>query len=380
MNISKDAPPLEASENQKICIPLPNIETQKVCLNLPKIDIETEKVCFDLPKIPSKGCDCPPPEMRCREDQKVTTRAIFPKSSIDFSIGGPLSIDEIEIGDISIPNVDLKDFAGNFTYDSCKAKNVEIEITLVVNTSFNGDIDLGCLGTYGVSGGVNFDSYIEKHSLGDVVFDAGGFSMKSPSTSIGPFSMTTDPIRETTIGEVTADNIQMKCTSVPIDNPLGINLGLCLPIPNPMGPNNIATDQTSIDEMDSTKIYSPQASMKNITAANITMPSVTTQGFVVQSSQTFPVISTSKRVDGSTPGVHRYGDGDKAEITVNIDLFITNVKMNIYDGLEFTNIKGAVTTASAIGEKLNLNLVLKGIKIKGLNLCGMKIPEIEVAV
>ena len=114
--------------------------------------------------------------------------------------------------------------------------------------------------------------------------------MRSPSTTIGPFSMATDPIRETTIDEVTAENIQMKCTSIPIDNPLGISIGLCLPIPNPMGPNNIATDQTSIDEMDSTGISSPQASMKNITAANISMPSVTTQGFVAQSSQALPEI------------------------------------------------------------------------------------------
>jgi hypothetical protein len=48
--------------------------------------------------------------------------------------------------------------------------------------------------------------------------------------------------------------------------------------------------------------------------------------------------------------------------------------------LEFTNVNGSVTTDSAIANKLDLNLVLKGIKIKGLNLCGMKIPEIEVVM
>ena len=44
------------------------------------------------------------------------------------------------------------------------------------------------------------------------------------------------------------------------------------------------------------------------------------------------------------------------------------------------NLSGKVTTDSAIADKLDLNLVLKGIKIKGLNLCGMKIPEIEVVM
>jgi hypothetical protein len=380
-NVSKKTTPVAVSNNQKICFPIPNIETQKVCLNLPKIEVETEKVCFDLPKIPSKGCDCPPPVMRCGErQQKVTTRAVIPKSEIRFSIGGPLSIDEIEIGEVTIPNLTLRDFSGTFTYDSCKAKKVELEVTLSINTSFSGDIDLGCLGSYGVSGGVNFDSYVEKHYLGDIVFDAGNFSMKSPSTSIGPFSMSPQPIRETIINQVTADNIKMKCTSIPLDNPLSLNLGICLPIPNPMGPNNLATDETTMGQMDSAGIRSTQATMKNITALNILMPSVTTQGFVAQSSTALATVSTSQQVDGETAGVHRYGDAEKAEITVNLDLNITNVKMNVAGGLEFKNVKGSVTTASAIADKLDLNLVLKGIKIKGLNICGMKIPEIEVAM
>ena len=379
-NVSKKATPVAESKDQKICFPIPNIETKKVCLNLPKIEVETEKVCFDLPKIPSKGCDCPPPVMRCPRKGKVTTRAVIPKSEIASSIGGPLTVDSIEIGEVTIPSLALRDFNGAFTYDSCKAKNVELEVTLSINTSFTGDIDLGCLGTYGVNGGVNFDSYVESHYLGDIIFDAGKFSFASPSTSIGPFSMTPQPIRETKINQVTAKDIKMKCTSIPLDNPLDLSLGICLPIPNPMGPNDLAADETTMAEMDSTGISSPQATMKNITAANISMPSVTTQAFVAQSSTALPTVSTSRRVDGSTPGVHRYGDADKAEITVNLDLNITNVKMNVKGGLEFKNVKGTVTTGSAIGEKLDLNLVLKGIKIKGLNICGMKIPEIEVAM
>ena len=371
------------SKARKICIPLPNIETQKVCLNVPKIEVETEKVCFDLPKIPSKGCDCPPPEMRCRSrEEKVTARAVLPKSEIASSIGGPLSIAEIEIGEISIPSLRLKNFSGNFKYDSCKAKNVELEITLSISTTFSGNIDLPwpicwedfC---YGVSGGVDFDSYVEKHSLGDVNFGAGQFSMLSSLTTIGPFSMAPDPIRGIKIDQVTADNIQMKCTSIPIDTPLGFNIGLCLPIPNPMGPNDVATDQTSIDEMDSTGISSPQASMKNISALNVTIPSVTTQAFEAQST-TALTISTSKKMYGS--GVTLHGDADRAHITGVLTLHVSKMIMRVKGGLEFTNLKGSVKTDSAIADKLDLSLVLKGIKIKGLNLCGMKIPEIEVVM
>jgi hypothetical protein len=372
-----------ASKDEKICIPLPKIETQKVCLNLPKIEVETQKVCFDLPKIPTKGCDCPPPQMRCRpREEKVTTRAVIPNSSIASSIGGPLSVAEIEIGEISIPSIRLKNFSGTFKYDSCKAKNVELEITLSISTTFSGNIDLPwplCWSDfcYGVSGGVDFASYIEKHSLGDVLFSAGSFSMLSSLTTIGPFSMAPDPIRGTKIDQVTADNIQMKCTSIPIDTPLGINIGLCLPIPNPMGPNDIATDQTSIDEMDSTGISSPQASMKNITALNVTIPSVTTQAFEAQSTTPL-TISTSKQMYGS--GVALHGDADRAHITGVLTLHVTKMVMRVRGGLEFASLSGKVTTDSAIADKLDLSLVLKGIKIKGLNLCGMKIPEIEVVM
>ena len=371
-----------ATQDEKICIPLPKVETQKVCLNLPKIKVETEKFCLDLPKIPTKGCDCPPPQMRCRREQKVTTRAVIPKSEIASSIGGPLSIAEIEIGEISIPSLRLKDFSGTFKYDSCKAKNVELEITLSISTTFSGNIDLPwpiCWSDfcYGVSGGVNFDSYVEKHTLGDVVFGAGQFTMFSPSTNIGPFSLTADPIRETKIDQVTADNIQMKCTSIPIDTPFGISIGLCLPIPNPTGPNDVATDLTTIDEMDSTGISSPKASMKNIQALNITIPSVTTQAFEAE-SKTALTISTSKQMYGT--GVTLIGDADRAHITGTLNLHVTKMVMKIQGGLEFANLSGKVTTDSAIADKLDLSLVLKGIKIKGLNLCGMKIPEIEVVM
>ena len=380
---SKEITSVAASKARKICIPVPNIETQKICLNVPKIEVETEKVCFDLPKIPSKGCDCPPPEMRCKpREEKVTARAVLPKSEIASSIGGPLSIAEIEIGEISIPSLRLKNFSGNFKYDSCKAKNVELEITLSISTTFSGNIDLPwpicwedfC---YGVSGGVDFDSYVEKHSLGDVIFGAGQFSMLSSITTIGPFSMAPDPIRGTKIDQVTADNIQMKCTSIPIDTPLGFNIGLCLPIPNPMGPNDVATDQTSIDEMDSTGISSPQASMKNISALNVTIPSVTTQAFEAQST-TALTISTSKKMFGS--GVTLHGDADRAHITGVLTLHVSKMIMRVKGGLGFTNLKGSVMTDTAIADKLDLSLVLKGIKIKGLNLCGMKIPEIEVVM
>ena len=387
----KDAPDEKALGEKKICLSLPKVDASNIHLELPKLEtetvcfdlpqVETEKICFDVPKITPKGCSCPPPELRCPardgKKTKITTRAVIPKSSIAFSIGGPLSIESIEIGDVTIPGVVLKDFDGDFTYDSCTAKNIELAITLSIDTSFSGYIDLGCLGDHNVSGTVDYASYTEKQSLPDMVFDSGKFSFHSPKTCFGPFSMTAQPIKETTIEEVTARDIEMACTTIPIDNPLGLNLGLSLPMPNPMGPNNIVTDETSIAEMDSNGIKSPEASMTNVKASNIDIPTLTTPGFVIRSSKALPTVTMLKSTYGS--GVTRTGDGDKAYLDLTLNFNITEVVITI-GGLEFKNLKGTVTTPSAIGQKLDLNLKLRGIKIKGLNLCGMKVPEIEVCM
>jgi hypothetical protein len=59
-------------------------------------------------------------------------------------------------------------------------------------------------------------------------------------------------------------------------------------------------------------------------------------------------------------------------------LNISTVTMNIKGGIEFTDIQGTVTTSSASAGPFDMNLDLKGIKIKGLTLMGMKMPEIEV--
>jgi hypothetical protein len=117
--------------------------------------------------------------------------------------------------------------------------------------------------------------------------------------------------------------------------------------------------------------------MKNISALNITIPSVTTQKFVAQST-TAMSLSTTKQMYGT--GVTLNGDASSAHINGTLTLNVTKVVMKVNGGLEFKNLNGSVTTDSAIADKLDLSLVLKGIKIKGLNLCGMKIPEIEVAI
>ena len=47
-------------------------------------------------------------------------------------------------------------------------------------------------------------------------------------------------------------------------------------------------------------------------------------------------------------------------------------------GLEFEELKGSISVDSAISSKFDMDLTIKGMKIKGLNICGMYIPEVMV--
>ena len=334
-----------------------------------------------LPEIFPK-CSCPPPEPRCPRKKKMTSRMVMPTSQIASSIGGPLFIERIEVGSVSIPNLSLKSFNGTFSYTSCKAKNVELELTLSIKTTFTGSIDLPwplCWSDfcYDVSGGVDLATFTEKYQLGTIDFQSGKFSMSAPTTTASPFSMTAEPIQGTTIEEVNTENVQMKCTSIPLENPVDIKIGLCMPIQNMMEPNDVITDETSIQKMESRKISSVRVAMRNISAKSIMIPTVTTKEFEAQS--TTPVqVTTTQKMYGS--GVTLHGDANDAHITGTVTLKVQKMIMRVKGGLEFKDVKGTVTTASAISDKLDMNLVLKGIKIKGLNLCGMKIPEIEVEI
>ena len=52
--------------------------------------------------------------------------------------------------------------------------------------------------------------------------------------------------------------------------------------------------------------------------------------------------------------------------------------MNIKGGIEFKCVQGNVTTSSASAGPFDMNMDLKGVRIKGLTLLGMEMPEIEV--
>ncbi len=315
----------------------------------------------------------------------MPTGILIPCSEIESSSGGPITVDTIEVSAVAIPSVELKDFNGVFSYASSKAKNVEIEMELSICSTFCGVVcvpwPICCVG---VSGGLAISSFTQTSNLGDITMNSGSFCMSSPVMDFGPFSMSIPPLGgavKTTVAKIQVGEINMQCTDVPMQNPLGITLGDSFQVPNPMAPMDVNIKGTEIDEISSTTISTPPATVKNIKALNINIPSVTTKPINIASSTAMSVsMSMPLYNDGSTLGkkVTRTGSAECGQIKSNVTLNVSSVLLKIKCGLEFTNVKGNVTTSSASSGPFDIDLDLKGLTIKGLSILGLQMPEVEV--
>ncbi len=309
----------------------------------------------------------------------MAPEVVIPDSEICSSSGGPITIDRIEVSPASIPSVSLKDFSGSFTYASAKAKNVDIEMTFTISSTFSGEvITPDSLPNVNVSGGIDFDPFTQVNSLGDVDMSGGSFTMKAKDIGFGPFSMKPDPIGSTTVAEMRVEDIDMDCTQIPLQNPLGITLGSSFPVQNPMGPMDVKVKETLMDELDSDKVTIPPATMRNIVAQNIKIPTMTTGPMEVDSNTPVSVAMSKSLYDN---GAHPSGDATNQKITSTVTLKVTGVKLKIKGGLEFKGVAGSVTASSAASSApFDINLAFKGLKILDLQLNGLSLPELEVEI
>lgn len=384
----------------------------------PATSAASEETSGGFTKTDKECCGpCPPAEQRCHMGGgKVSSRMVIPKSRISSSIGGPVSIDQIEIGKVAIRDLKLSDFEGkDLTFDSCTANDVELEIGLTVSVHFYCGVIVPASNPY-VAGDLNLpiDKQFSLPSITfypseDKLFWDGRFSMQSQNMSMKNFSMTSEPVQNTTVNEITTGAVKMKCTSIPLETPLCTDLGVCIPVSNPMCPNNVITEETEIKSIDSKQISCPRVAIKETGLLNINIPAVTVGAFEVAlvtpdsgirippDPETWQVPVEERRptddedewpkhIVGLTANFLEDGDPNKpgdncdALYNVNSHYYATITKLIMKVGsLVFSNVDGTVTTGSASSDNIDdINLLLKGIKIKGLNLCGMKIPEIEV--
>jgi len=146
-------------------------------------------------------------------------RILIPDSSISSSFTGPISIEQIEIGEVEVPKINMNNFFGEFSYSSAKAKDVEIEIRMSINTEFDGRIDLPWpFSGKDVDGHVNFPTRTETYKLDDIDVAAGSFKMESANANSGPFKAKIDPIgnnnNQTSVSKTSVNCIGMKCTEM----------------------------------------------------------------------------------------------------------------------------------------------------------------------
>jgi len=317
----------------------------------------------------------------------LPTGILIPCSEIESSSGGPITVDSIEVGAVTIPSVDMKNFKGVFSYASSKAKNVEIDMKLTIRSSFSGSVCVPIIGCWGVGGRLDIVCLTQNSSLGDIPMSGGSFCMQSPSVDFGPFSMTVPPLggaKKTTVGKIQVTDVNMHCTEVPMTTPLGITLGDSFPVTNPMCSMDVKIKETEIEDLDSTKVSTPPASVKDIKAVNINIPSVTTKPINISTSAainvpaiSMPLYCCSSKLPPGTK-VYQYCCAQCEHICTTVSLDVTSVTVRIKGGIEFKCIKGSVTTCSASSGPFDLDLNLKGLKIKGLSILGLEMPEIEV--
>lgn len=293
-----------------------------------------------------------------------------------------MTIDKMEVGAVSIPSVDMKDFKGAFSYASSVAKDVQVQMEVSVCSTFCGVVcvpwPICCVG---VSGGISISTFTQTNCIGDVAVEGGSFCMSIANSDFGPFSMTIPPTGKTTVAKIEVKDICMKYTEVPLPSLLGITLGDSFPVPNPAGPMDVKVKETVMKELDSTGIAVPPASIKNVKVLNIKIPSVTTKPMTIVSPTPVSVsMAMPLYDDGSSLGskVTRSGSAQCEQIETDMTLNISSVTMNIRGGIEFKCVQGNVTTSSASAGPFDMNLDLKCVRIKGLTLLGMKMPEIEV--
>lgn len=316
----------------------------------------------------------------------LNPRVVIPDSKISSSLGGPISVEQIEINKISIPKLSMKDFEAEFEYQECIAKDVHISITLDVDFHFDGTIIMpSCIPDQDVSGDVHFNTFEQGADLGDITFISVNnqkIKMSSDEMTMGPLSMTPEPIGDgntdiTKIENMEVRNVKMKCSEIPLPNPLGVYLDSYFPIPNPMESNDVLIEETNMESLNSTKISSPKITMKDIQSLDVKINSVKTKPFTIFSDTDLPAVSMTKKTNENSVrsgDATRTDDNFKGTITLNVK----KVTLDVKGGLEFKELKGIVKSASATSDPFNMDLNIQQMKIKGLNICGMNIPELMV--
>lgn len=285
----------------------------------------------------------------------------IPSSQIGSADAGPLSIREVQVGQVSIDKVTMKNFSGKFDYNSGTMENTEVRVVLQLHLDYwwGVCIDIGfgnwCTGDNGSVGLGTIDT--KWTSLGDVAIAGGQLALDVNQTSFGPFSISPQPLYGTRVASVQADNIAMKNTRLTTSMPAV--LGLKIPIPNPMGASSIDADDVAIGNFSTRGIMIPPLSFRDMHASNVSMDTAESDGFEADAS-----------FSEATNWVNLEFVGFRLRTDITTSLKASKIKMN--------GLKGDVSVGSADTSGFTMAMTLEGVDVAGLQINQVKAPTLDL--
>jgi hypothetical protein len=287
----------------------------------------------------------------------------FPKSTIDSSHTGPVSIENLAVGPVVIKKLTLSNFEGRFKYDSGIMKNFRLKMIIYPYADWwiYVGVDLGWpIGDITIvdeSGHIDLPSFTTDQPLGDMTIDPGEMNILVDDATFGPFSFMPSPVEETNIRGVDVKRIQMVNTKVP--DVLPSMLGADVEMPNPMKPVDVNVQETRMRMFSTAGIFLPDMSFRDIQALNVKIGDARSGKISAQ--------TTSGNI--SVGGFSLAGfAGVNFGVKVHTEMTADNI---IFNGLD-----GKVTTKEASTSSFTMNMDMSGIVMCNLKLDKYKIPTI----
>jgi len=292
-------------------------------------------------------------------------------SSLESMCGFKVNMDSLEISPVEIDKISLKQFNSNFSYTGGVLKNTQLKIRIEVRIHWA--VGQWCIDlwfdevcTPGGSGNYKILDYTSPFfNLGDVNIHPGNMkinipelSLKFQSNSLKVSPQKTDP--KITAEKMLMNKIKMEETVVP--GPLPPLFGSAtIPIQNPLEPLDISICNTKINDF-TIGVKLPPFQLTDLKMTNMDISKVESGGFE------------------ATGSVNK----NSGVITVLgfIDLWVsTTVTTTLKtEKMEIRNLDGRINTDSVSMSGMKMNLTVKDIQIKNIELENYDTKEVEIAV
>lgn len=294
-------------------------------------------------------------------------------STLELLSGLKLSINSLEMSPIEIDKISLKQFESNFSYGGGELKNTKMKFGIRVDLYW--EVDQWCISLFdlevctpggsGVLGLLNWTS--EWQNVGNVTVHPGNMLIQIPDLSL---KFKSDSLRvspETKDQPITVDKtdmtkIKMEETVVPGSLPALFGGGT-IPIKNPLGTQDMSICNMEINDFSTIGIRLPPFNMTNLYMTDMKISKVESEGF-----------ETTGSVQKDSPKLSILGGFIRLWIRATITTTIKTEKMTMND------LQGQVTADSASLSGMHMNLKMKDIRIKNVELEKYDADEIEVGL